>query len=150
MVTLAAAALDEMAAANDRATREICPLLSSEAVAASFEENGPLTTQPMVEGRGPACGVPHPRHGGYLLVVQFQALAEWDQHLAKGQRLDGLGHPARIETGGGGASLYVLDNGRHAVVMYLAPDSDNAVAALLRVAAHVYNVTASRLIVSTA
>ena len=134
--------------ANGRATREICPLLSPEAVASSFDEKRPLTTQPMVEGRGPACGYPHPRHGGYLLVVQFQALADWDEHLALGRRVDGLGHPARIETKAVD-SLYVLDVERHAVGMFLAPQSDNSVTALLRVSAHVYGVTASDLIIST-
>ena len=98
---------------------------------------GTFTTQPMMEGRGPARGYPHPRNGGYLLVLQFQALAEWDQHLAQGRRVDGLGHPARLETKAV-ASLYVLDVERHAVVMFLSPQSDNAVTALLRVAAHVY------------
>ncbi len=82
------------------------------------------------------------------MVVQFQALADWDEHLAQGRRVDGLGYPARIETEAV-VSLYVLDVERHVVVMFRAPQSDNAVTALLRVAAHVYGVTASDLILSS-
>ena len=45
----------------------------------------------MGEASGPACGYPHPRAGGYLLVIQFQELAWWGGYAKSGTRIEGLG-----------------------------------------------------------
>lgn len=129
------------------AASDLCPLLDPQDVAASFGETVTLSTQPMAEAHGPACGVPHPRRGGYLLVVQFQDIAAWDSRVTTGRRVDGVGHPARIATPGGpSATLYVRDEERHAMVVFMAPQSDNAATAVLRFAASVYDVDAVSVI----
>jgi hypothetical protein len=140
----------EIRASLATAASELCPLADPQDVATSFEETGPLTTQPMTSAQGPACGYPHPRRGGYLFVVQYQPLPAWDRHAATGSRVDGMGHLARIETttGAPSATLYVRDEQRQVMVVFMAPQSDNATAALVRLAALVYHVAATAVNVS--
>jgi hypothetical protein len=126
-----------------RAGTDICTLISAQDVGLSFEETVPLTTQPMGEAAGPACGFPHPRAGGYLLVIQFQSIAYFDGYAKTGRRVDGLGLDVVLSSRD---KLYVRDVERSSTIMFLAPD-DTATSAdsLLRVVAHVYGKSAANL-----
>ncbi|MCC6522654.1 MAG: hypothetical protein IT373_08350 [Polyangiaceae bacterium] len=118
---------------------EVCMLVSPEAVAASFVSGAALRTAPMGEANGPACGYPDPDRGGYLLVIQRRSLASWDTADTTGTPIADLGVAARLDedAGNGSASLFVRDEPRHAVMMFLAPSGPPA--ALLRVAGHLYH-----------
>ena len=126
-----------------KAATDICTLISAKDVGLSFEETVPLTTQPMGEAAGPACGFPHPRAGGYLLVIQFQNIANFDGYAKTGRRVDGLGLDAVLSSS---KSLYVRDVERDTTIMFLAPENTAAsVDSLLRVVAHIYGKTAANL-----
>ena len=130
--------IDAIRAQITRASNEVCTLVSAQNVALSFAEAVPLTTQPMGEASGPACGYPHPRAGGYLLVIQFQELAWWGGYAKSGTRIEGLGHEAVLSARR--TELFVLDVERGTVIMLLAADSPvGGVDALLHVAAVVYD-----------
>ena len=132
--TVGRSALDAIDAQLITAAEDVCTLVAATDVGASFEESSPLTTQPMGEANGPACGYPHPRHGGYLLVIQYQLPSRWSEHERTGRRVVGLAVDARLEST---SELFVRDQRRDAVIMLLAPDGD-AEAALLRLASRIY------------
>jgi hypothetical protein len=122
------------------AASEVCAITSAENVRISFRETAPLGTQPMGEASGPACGYPHPRQGGYLLVIQFQEPTRWGAYAQAGQVVRGLGRDA-VVTGTTSPQLNVLDNSRSAVIVFLAPDPQpRSLDALLEVAAFAYGV----------
>lgn len=121
-----------------KATTDICTLVTPEAVAASFGSAAISRTAPMTEGHGPACGYPHPDHGGYLLVIQFRTLASWDTAATAGTAIDGLGVSARLDRHSGRyATLFVRDQARDAVVTFLAPEGPPE--AVIRVASLIYH-----------
>jgi hypothetical protein len=124
------------------ASSDECTLISAADVAASFDEPGPLGTGAMGEANGPACGYPHPRHGGYLLVLQFRQLSRWDEYASSGRRVDGLGREAQLVSS---SELFVRDEHRNTVLMILAPDGDAHVA-LFRVASRIYGVSPERVL----
>jgi hypothetical protein len=132
--------LDAVRAQLAVAASDVCAVVTAEHVRSSFRESTPLTTQPMSEGSGPACGYPHPREGGYLVVIQFQELARWGGYAKSGKLVQGLGYDA-VLTGTTSPQLMVRDAQRSAVVMFLAPDpAPIAVEALLEIAAFAYGV----------
>lgn len=88
----------------------------------------------MGEKNGPACGFPHPRQGGYVLVLQFQSPSRWNEYAKSGQQVVGLGHQARLVSS---STLFVRDEKRNVVLMILAPDGD-ANEKLLRLASRIY------------
>src|SRR5204863_2380699 len=117
-----------------KASTDICTLVSAQNVAVSFAETAPLTTQPMGEASGPACGYPNPRAGGYLLVIQFQDLAWWDGYAKSGKPIEGLGLDAVLSSTK--PELLVRDVERGTVIMFLAADSPAGyVDSLLHIAA---------------
>ena len=122
-----------------KATTDICTLVIPEAVAASFGSTAVLHTSAMGEAHGPACGYPHPNHGGYLLVIQFRTLASWDTADTTGTAIDDLAVPAKLDrhSGGGNTTLFVRDQTRDAVVTFLAPEGPPE--AVLRVASFIYH-----------
>ena len=134
--------LDTVRAQLAVAASDVCAVVSAENVRSSFRESAPLTTQPMSEGSGPACGYPHPRQGGYLLVIQFQPLSRWEAYVQSGKMVQGLGRDAVVVgTTTTSPQLMVLDLQRGAVIMFLAPDpSLIAVDTLVDVAALAYGV----------
>ena len=134
ITTLDGAALDALDAQLVTAANDVCTLVGATDVGASFDEPAPLTTQPMGEANGPACGYPHPRHGGYLLVIQYQLLSRWSDYERAGRLVIGLGVDARLASS---SELLVRDEQRHTVIRLLAPDGDEE-AALLRVASRIY------------
>lgn len=93
----------------------------------------------MGEAHGPACGYPNPDNRGYLLVIQFRSLASWNTADTTGSPIDDLTLPAKFDcdSGGGGATLFVRDETRNAVVMLLAPEGPAD--AVLRVALLIYH-----------
>jgi hypothetical protein len=115
---------EEASAQIATATTDICTLVSPEAVATSFGFTATLKTAAMGEAHGPACGYPNLDGRGYLLVIQFQSLASWDTAATTGTTFDDLTLPAKFDrdSGGGGATLFVRDESRNAVVMLLAPE----------------------------
>jgi hypothetical protein len=132
--------LDAIRAQLATAATRVCAVVSAEDVRLSFHETAPLRTQPMGEASGPACGYPHPRQGGYLLVIQFQDIARWGAYVQAGTVVRGLGRDA-VVTDTMSSQLVVLDSERSAVVVFLAPDSQpGSVEALLGVAAFAYGV----------
>ena len=133
------AAREQARAQIATATTDICTLVTPAAVAASFGSTAILHTASMGEAHGPACGYPHPDHGGYLLVIQFRALASWDTADTTGSAIDDLAAPAKLDrhSSGGSATLFVRDQTRNAVVMLLAPEGPPE--AILRIASLVYH-----------
>jgi hypothetical protein len=130
---------EEVSAQLTTATTDICTLVTPEAVATSFRTTATLKTAAMGEAHGPACGYPNPDGRGYMLVIQFQSLASWDTANITGSNIDDLTLPARFDrdSGGGGATLFVRDQPRNAVVMLLAPEGPSE--AVLRVASLIYH-----------
>ena len=121
------------------ASTEVCTLISPQEVQTSFGETAPLTTQPMAEAKGPACGYPYPRGGGYLLVIQFQDLATWDGYVGTGRPVEGLAFDAVYSPASDPEALVVRDVERGVVVRLLGPQgSTSDVESLLMVAGHVY------------
>ena len=119
------------------ASTDVCTLVSAQNVGLSFAQTVPLTTQPMGEARGPACGYPNANAGGYLLVIQFQDMAYWGGHASTGKRIEGLGLDAVLSPTH--PELYVLDIDRGYLIMFLAADSPvGYVDSLLQVAALIY------------
>jgi hypothetical protein len=132
--------LDVIRAQIATAETQVCAVVSAEKVQLGFRESTPLRTQPMGQASGPACGFPHPRQGGYLLVIQFQDLARWGAYAQAGKVVHGLGREA-VVTGTSSVQLNVLDLERGSVVMFLAPDAQpGSQDALLEVAAFAYGV----------
>ena len=97
----------------------------------------PLTTSPMSEANGPACGVPHQRQGGYLVVVQFLAFDRWDEFAAAGLPIEGLRLPVvAVATW---PTLYMRDEKRRVVVSLTGADSStDTMSALVRFAERLY------------
>lgn len=121
------------------ASEDVCTLISPQEVQTSFGETVPLTTQPMAEAKGPACGYPYPRAGGYLLVVQFQDLATWGEYAGTGRPVEGLAFDAMYSPSSDPEAIVVRDVERGVVVRLLAPQSSTSdVESLLMVAGHVY------------
>lgn len=135
----AAASTVEAATARDaesvRPSVDVCDMVDLPAVKTAFGETGTLSTVPMEEANGPACGVPHPRQGGYLLVVQVQPFDRWERHAASGRSVDTLAHPA-VETDA--STLFVRDDDRRVVTMVLAPAGAAPPGAALRFASTLY------------
>lgn len=133
--------LDSIVAEID-ARADICTLISPEEVQTSFGEMVPLTTQPSTEAKGPVCGYPYPRGGGYLLVIQFQDLATWGEYAETGRPVEGLAFDAMYSPASDPQALVVRDIERGVVVRFLAPQSSTSdVESLLTVAGHVYGTT---------
>lgn len=137
VTTTTNSALASIRAQIATASTDVCTLVSAQNVGLSFAQTVPLTTQPMGEARGPACGFPNPNAGGYLLVIQFQDLAYWGGHASTGKRVEGLGLDAVLSPTL--PELYVLDIDRGHMIMFLAADRPVGYAdSLLRVAALIY------------
>ncbi len=119
------------------ASSDVCPIISAADVAVIFGETTPLTTQAMSEKNGPACGFPHPRQGGYVLVLQFQSPSRWKEYAESGQQVVGLGREAQLVSS---STLFVRDEKRNVVLMILAPDGD-ASGKLLRIASRIYGTS---------
>ena len=133
--------LDSILAQIDART-DICTLISPEEVQTSFGETVPLTTQPSTEAKGPACGYPYPRGGGYLLVIQFQDMATWGEYAGTGRPVEGLAFDAMYSPASDPQALFVRDIERGVVVRLLAPQGATSdVQSLLKVAGHVYGTT---------
>lgn len=133
--------LDSILARID-AGEDICTLVGPRAVQTSFGETMPLTTQPMMEAKGPACGYLYPRGGGYLLVIQFQNMATWGEYAATGRPVAGLGLDAMYSPASDPQALVVRDIERAVVVRLLAPQgSTSDVQSLLKVAGHIFGTT---------
>ena len=116
------------------AARVVCELVGPGDVQTAFGVATPLTTQPMGEANGPACGYPNVDSRGYLLVIQLQPLARWSSKAASGQAIGSLGSPA-VQTPDG-SQVFVRDDAREATVMFLAPGPrGNSAEALRQVAA---------------
>jgi len=115
----------------------VCELVGAADVQTAFGLLTPLTTQPMGEANGAACGYPNVDGRGYLLVIQLQPLARWSTYADTDQAIGHLGRPAVQSSDG--SELYVRDEARGATVMFLAPGGGSGTAAALRqVAAIVY------------
>ena len=115
-----------------------CPLISASDVADILGEATPLRTRAMSEASGPACGFPHPRQGGYILVLQLQPPTRWSEYQKIGQEVVGLGFEAQLVSA---SKLYVRDEARHVVLMILAPDGDVSSSELLRIASRIYGAS---------
>ena len=98
----------------------------------------------MGEKNGPACGFPHPRQGGYLLVLQFQSPLRWKEYAESGQQVVGLGYEARLVSP---STLFVRDEKRNVVLMILAPGGD-ANETLLRIAGRIYDISPDSVLAS--
>lgn len=124
------------------ASEDVCTLISPQEVQTSFGETVPLTTQPMAEAKGPACGYTYPRAGGYLLVVQFQDLATWGEYAGTGRPVEGLAFDAMYSPSSDPEAIVVRDVERGVVVRLLAPqNSTSDVESLLTVVGHIYGTT---------
>ena len=130
----------EISAQIDTASRVVCELLDAADVQTTFGVATPLTTQPMGEVNGPACGYPNLDGRGYLFVIQLQALSRWDGYVGSGQSLGSLGSPAILAADR--RHLYVRDDARKATVVLLAPGPGADPAEVLqRLAAIAYPAT---------
>src|SRR5690606_29047330 len=85
---------ERIAADIDRAEREICSAIDLAVVADVFATTAQLEIAAMSEDNGPACGVPHPERGGYLVVVQFLTSDRWLELTVGAQPLAGLAYDA--------------------------------------------------------
>ena len=112
------------------ATLVVCELVDATDVQTAFAVLTPLTTQPMGEANGPACGYPNADGRGYLLVIQLQLLARWSSYADSGKSMETLARPA-IQTSDG-SRLYVRDEERQATVMFFATGNDAGNAEALR------------------
>ena len=133
----------EISVQLDAAARVVCQLVAAEDVGSSFSVATPLTTQPMGELNGPACGYPNLDGHGYLFVIQFQPWSRWDSYAGSGQPIESLGAPVILAVDGAdGSRLYVRDAARQVTTMFLAPTGGSGSAkALQRLAALAYPVT---------
>lgn len=133
--------IDWIPAQIDLASTDVCTLISPQQVQTSFGQTVPLTTQPMAEAKGPACGYPYPQ-GGYLLVIQFQNLAKWGEYAGTGRPVEGLAFDALYSPASDPQALVIRDVELGVVIRLLAPQSIMSdVDSLLMVAADIYGTT---------
>lgn len=124
---------ERIAADIDRAEREICSAIDLAVVADVFATTAQLEIAAMSEDNGPACGVPHPERGGYLVVVQFLTSDRWLELTVGAQPLAGLAYDA--VTAPTGPTVYVRDEARNVITAFHGPDDTaEAGAALVRYA----------------